>query len=200
MEDNQAQQPKTRFVTFDDAELEQKLEDAQNKNTKKAEAKAMKAFRKCLEANNASEQNEFWKMDNETLDKNLAKFYAGARKEEGGKYKLNSMVQFRHSLIRIIRDKRNDPHLTNKHFPKAQKAWKMMEENLKKEGLAVTEGAKEIIEADKYLSELNVTARNIARLIQLSHNPINIELNIEPFSQLNRIGNVQLDFQLDSQK
>ncbi len=91
-------------------------------------------------------------MDDKELDQNLAKFFAGARKQCGEKYKLNSMIQFRHSLIRIIRDKREDPNLTNKHFPKAQKAWKMMEEDLKKEGLAVTEGAKEIKQAGNSIS------------------------------------------------
>lgn len=142
-EDDQTK--KKRFVTFDEDELDEKLDQAANKNTKNADSKAQRAFTQFLTESKAPHL-EFWTFPNTELDRYLAGFYVGARKQSGKKYKLNSMIQFKHALIRIVRDKRRDSKFDHKDLHYAPKAWKAMEEDLKKEGLAVTEGAVEMTE------------------------------------------------------
>lgn len=137
-----------RFKAFTEDTLEAELDNSTNKNTKAVDKKALSAFKTCLEDNDAPPEfvEEFWNMTHAQLDHYFACFYAGARKQDGTLYKLNSMIQMRHALIRILRDKKKDASVDVKNFQTAKRAWKMMEERLKAAGLAVTKGAKEITE------------------------------------------------------
>lgn len=146
------QHPSRRFQAFTEESLAKELDDNINKNTKAVDKKALSAFKKCLQDNDAPEElvEEFWKMTHDQLDHYFACFFAGARKQNGEFYKLNSMVQMRHALIRILRDNTKSAHIDSKSFHTANRAWKLMEERLKAKGLAVTKGAKEITDEGQF--------------------------------------------------
>lgn len=146
--------PQKRFKTFTDEEYQELLKGADNKNTSGCDSRFMKAFKLYLTENGVpADQQDFWTFDDATLDSWLGRFWLGARQKNSKKYKLNSMINFKTSLTRILKENGNDADVSKKAvFKESVKAWKKMEEGLKEAGLATTENAPEITESGRFSS------------------------------------------------
>ena len=109
-----------RFLVINDTEFEQKTKKLKNDNTKKCEDRAHRAFTTFLIANGVEENNtDYWYYSEPELDKFLAKFWFGARKDfnevegqfdseedpdlKSRMYKASSLRNFRYSLNRILK-------------------------------------------------------------------------------------------------
>ena len=78
-----------RFELTSDDELEKMRQKIANPNTKKANNKAEKAFTNWLQARKYDEQ--FWLLDEPTLDNYLSKFWFEACTQEGEMYCTSSL-------------------------------------------------------------------------------------------------------------
>lgn len=148
--------PNKRFAQFSDDEYDRKLRAAENASTKGQEKRATSFFQEFLRLNSEEDTQEFWAFDDATLDKWLGHFYLKLRKEDGKRYKLNSMTVMKSALQRVLKDKGKPVDISGPAFPVSSKAWRSLELELKKEGLATTENAPEINEAGRSRSRLHV--------------------------------------------
>ena len=158
-----------RFIVLDDDQLNEKTKKAKNYNTEKAEARAHGAFTKFLIAMDVPEdQTDYWNFTEPELDKYLAKFWFGARKdicEEDSQseqdpelkerfYKANSLRNFKYGLNRILRSKGHLYDIMDKKttsFMKSQQAFSNAIKELKSEGKADIDSYPEIEEQGTFI-------------------------------------------------
>ena len=173
MEDG-ATRPKQRkisdnyqHVVITDNELDKKLQGDKNINTEKSEKRAHKAFTNFLKQHGATDL-VYWYFEEPELDNYLAKFWLGCRKintEDGSDvdeddtvkkdqlYSANTLKNFRYSLNRILHSKGHLFDITVKgtSFKKSDKAFKVAQKELKKEGKAEVKSHPEITEDGKQI-------------------------------------------------
>ena len=94
----------SRFVTFDDSVLEELVKPTTSKNTKHATKTSVTLLKKFCAAMDSSIDDLGEVKD---LDTVLVKFYAGVRKPNGERYKVNSLRSHRFSLQRYFLETRN---------------------------------------------------------------------------------------------
>ena len=162
-----------RFLVINDDEFEEKTKRSKNNNTEKCEQRAHKAFVNFLMANGVDENStDYWNYTEPELDKYLARFWFGARKDicEGDEenynsedpdmkdrmYKASSLRNFRYSINRILRSKGHLYDITSKHttsFIKSQQAFVDAIKELKEEGLGNIKSYPEIEETGTFVSQ-----------------------------------------------
>ena len=156
-----------RFILMSDDDLESKSKKCKNFNTLKSERKADKAFRKFLVAMGVKEdQTDYWNYEEPELDKFLAKFWFGARKDicddddsqdintepKDRLYKATSLRSFRYGLNRVLKGRGHLYDITDKKtasFQKSQQAFIDAIKELKSEGKGDIEPYPEIEEEGK---------------------------------------------------
>ena len=151
-----------------DDDLEIKSKKCKNKNTIKAENKADKAFTNFLVAMGIEDdKTDYWNYNKPTLDKYLAKFWFGARKNKcedsqesefedpnskDRLYKATSLRSFRYGLNRILKTHGHLYDITDKRtasYSKSQQAFIDAIKELKSEGKGDIESYPEITETGK---------------------------------------------------
>lgn len=142
-------QPKKRgkkrtFKILTDDEVEGKKKKLENDNTVKQEKASETAFISFLEANGVEGTN-FWLYPVKDLDNYLGKFFLGVEKEEGQKYKLNSLQSFRYGLNRLLKKRGYNMDITkDAAFASSQRCYAAACMELKEIGLGVVDSAPEI--------------------------------------------------------
>lgn len=140
---------KRNFNILSDDEVAEKKRKLENENTIKQEKRANTAFTLFLEAS-GEENTEYWDYSLDKLDNYLGKFFLGVEKDEGQKYKLNSLQGLRYALNRILKKKgKKIDIIKDSAFAHSQKCYAAACIELKEEGLGVVDSAPEITEDGK---------------------------------------------------
>lgn len=125
-----------RFNFIGDEDLKKKREDLKNDNTIKADKKAEKLFVMWLKLRKAEE--EYWTLDNKTLDEYLCKFWFEIRTVEGERYKTATLANFRYGINRCLKKRgRRIDIVHSPEFIKSQEAFADACRELKKLGFGV---------------------------------------------------------------
>ena len=156
-----------RHVIYSDEELEAKSKKQKNRNTEKSERTVDNAFKKFLIACGVlDDQTNYWEYEAENLDKYLAKFWFGARKDASSdteeddtnfdpelkskKYTASSLRNYQYSLNRILKRHNSNYDITNRFvFKKSTDAFADAIKELKSEGKAKTKSKPEITDDGK---------------------------------------------------
>ena len=151
-----------------------KLKKCKNQNTENCDKRANKAFINFLLANGQTD-TDYWNFTEPELDKYLAKFWFGARKDicegeteetndnddpnmKNRMYKASSLRNFRYSLNRILKSRGHLYDITAKStasFVKSQKAFVDAIKELKEEGKGDIQSYPEIAEEGTFFLSLS---------------------------------------------
>ena len=163
-----------RHVVYTDEELEEKCKKQKNKNTLKSETTTTNAFQKFLLATGVEKENlDFWNYSEEDLDKFLAKFWFGARKNipdddsdaedfesnddkhaKDCMYSASTLINFQYGINRVCKKNgyHHDIHAKETGvFKKSKEAFSDALKELKDEGKAEIKSHREITEDGKHL-------------------------------------------------
>ena len=138
-----------RFASVSEEELTEKRRNINSKNTLAANTKAAKMLRDYMLEKDLNP--EFEKSTNKELNNVLVYFYVNARKMNGGKYKVTSLENFRHSLNRYLQAppfNRIIDVIKDAEFRDANQSYRSAIEELKVEGKGTIDHHPEINEQD----------------------------------------------------
>lgn len=111
-----------RFNFMQDAALEKKREELKNDNTIKADKKAEKLFVTWLKLRKVEE--DYWTLENRTLDEYLCKFWFEIRTVEGNRYKTATLANFCYGINRCLKKKGRQVDIVHStDFIKSQEAF-----------------------------------------------------------------------------
>lgn len=102
-----------------------------------------------------SKVQTFWLYPVKDLDNYLGKFFLGIEKEQGQKYKLNTLQSFRYGLNRLLKKRGYNMDITkDAAFANSQRCYAAACLELKEIGLGVVDSAPEITDdgKSKYLA------------------------------------------------
>lgn len=137
---------KSRFVEMEDEEVESERKSLEKKNTVKADKKSHKILSTYLQARDFEATDmEYWKWDDEKINKVLSKFWFEVRAQDGDYYRVSSMKNLFYGLNRCFSNNRFTRDIV-KHpaFMPTQKAFIDACKRLKNLGLGYVESYKEI--------------------------------------------------------
>ena len=138
--------PEERFKFLDDTELEQKLQNLENKNTRKTDCKTERKFMQYLKLKDI--HDDYWLIPEQELDRILRKFWFEVRTQEGDYYKIGSLDNLHYSLNRLLQSKGHESDIVHgDSFIKSHRAFSKACEELKQKGYGVRESYKEITPA-----------------------------------------------------
>jgi hypothetical protein len=113
-----------------DEEIRRLLSNKDANNTKKITKLAFNVFSCVVDVTEAEK-------DPVNLDKNLAKFYATAKKEDGQKYKAETLLTFRQGLRMHYQKQMNVDIVNDRQFSYSTKVFKATVADLRRKGLGV---------------------------------------------------------------